>query len=196
MFFGKRKSIEADTQELMKQVETRLDKVSEGLEEGKIIQEQAIKTLEGFGANLKRHDMSLEDLLDEWSGRRSDEKEIKQQIRNLKDTEEKLLKLFEIYQEQFWAIHHMASDLGNEWEKQMELIVHNTENQMRLCGICPVDAEVEKKVDYAVHEVLEVIETQDSQKDQTVAAVYRPGYVYQGSVRKKAQVAAFRYKLT
>ena len=119
---------------------------------------------------------------------------IQEKIRSLKDTEEKLLKLFEIYQEQFWAIHHMASELGDEWKKQMELIVRNTENQIRLCGISPVDAEAGKKVDYAVHEVLEVIETQDSQKDQTVAAVYRPGYVYRGSVRKKAQIAAFRYK--
>ena len=194
MFFGKRKSIEADTQELMKQVETQLEKVSESLGEGQKIQEQGIKTLEGFGTDLKRHDMSLEDLLDEWSEKKSDEKEIKEQIRCLKDTEEKLLKLFEIYQEQFWAIHHMASELGDEWKKQMELIVRNTENQIRLCGISPVDEEAGKKVDYAVHEVLEVIETQDSQKDQTVAAVYRPGYVYRGSVRKKAQVAAFRYK--
>ena len=76
----------------------------------------------------------------------------------------------------------------------MELLDRNTENQTRLCGISPVEGEAGKTVDYAVHEVVEVIETQESQKDKTVATVYRPGYVYQGNVRKKAQVAAYRCK--
>lgn len=52
MFFGKRKSLEAETQELMKQVETRLEKVSESLGEGQKIQEQVFQTLEGFGTDL------------------------------------------------------------------------------------------------------------------------------------------------
>ena len=47
-------------------------------------------------------------------------------------------------------------------------------------------------MDYALHEVVEVVETTDIQKNKTIAEVYRPGYVYRGRVKKKAQVKAFR----
>ncbi|MCI6996115.1 MAG: nucleotide exchange factor GrpE [Oliverpabstia sp.] len=192
MLFGKKKKEEGETSELLKQLGEKIDNSSKLYDASLHKVEQMQQQMNDFEKTLKRHDMSLEDLLDEWSERQSDESQIRDQMRSLRETEEKFLKLFEVYQEELWAMHRLASTMGNDWQRQMQLMSQNVKAQMCLCGISPVE-ESGIPVDYALHEVVEVVETTDIQKNKTIAEVYRPGYVYRGRVKKKAQVKAFRY---
>lgn len=65
------------------------------------------------------------------------------------------------------------------------------EQYRRSCGITVI-AECGAAVDYSLHEVIEAVDTKDAALNKTVASVYRPGYCYKGTVKKKAQVSAYR----
>ena len=135
MLFGKKKKEEGETRELLKQLGEKIDNSSKVYDASQYKVEQMQQQMNNFEKTLKRHDMSLEDLLDEWSERKSDESEIRDQMRSLRETEEKFLKLFEVYQEELWAMSRLASAMGNDWQRQMQLMSQNVKAQMCLCEI-------------------------------------------------------------
>lgn len=142
--------------------------------------------------DVHKHDMALEDLLDEWAEKKSDEESVNARLKEASQTERLLLDLFEAYLEQFWSLKHYASSKDDAWAAQIDLMEQNLERSRRCCGISLIQ-ERGVSIDYGLHDVIEAVDTKDPALDKTVAEVYRCGYLYQGKTKKKAQVAAYRY---
>lgn len=140
---------------------------------------------------VQKHDMAMEDLLEEWEERRSDEKEVKERSREQEQNEHRLLALFEAYQEQFWSLRRFANTKDEAWSAQMDLMEQNLDHCRRLCGIDMID-KCGEIVDCDLHEVIQTTETKDADKDRRIATVYGCGYLYKGKVKKKARVAVYR----
>lgn len=185
MFFRKKE------EEAFKQIQEKLKSLEAGIAAGN-------KQFDGMNENISRlqtmvqkHDMAMEDLLEEWEERRSDEEEVRERFRVQKQNEDHLLALFEGYQEQFWNLKRFADSKDEVWSEQIALMEQNLDRCRRLCeinviGVC---GEI---VDYDLHEVIQIMETDDSDKNGQIAEVYSCGYLYKGKVKKKARVAAYR----
>ncbi|MCI9378997.1 MAG: nucleotide exchange factor GrpE [Eubacterium sp.] len=153
--------------------------------------------LEDLGQNISKlqtaihkHDMAIEDLLEEWEEKRSQEEEAKEQFSAFKRERNAFLELFEAYQEQFWNLKRFAEGKDETWAAQIVLMERNLEHYRQMCGITVI-AEYGTRVDYDLHEVIETVETENPVLDKTVADIYSCGYIYKGNVKKKARVAAY-----
>lgn len=142
-------------------------------------------------STIQKHDMAIEDLLDEWEERRSDEEIVQKQISDCQKNEKQLLALFEAYQEQFFNLKRFADTKDSTWAEQIALMEQTLEHYRKLCGIVMIE-ECDIAVDYDLHEVIEAVSTTAPSKDKTVAAIYRCGYLYKGEIKRKAQVSAYR----
>lgn len=143
-------------------------------------------------SDIHKHDMAIEDLLDEWSEKKSEEDAINVQLKEAGQAEQQLLELFEAYQEQFWNLKHYAASKDESWASQITLMEKTLEHYQRSSAISIIQ-ESGVSVDYDLHDIIEVIDTADPASDKTIAEIYRCGYLYKGKVRKKAQAAAYRY---
>lgn len=143
-------------------------------------------------AEIHKHDMAIEDLLDEWEEKSSDEQSIKLRLQESDAAEKLLLNLFEAYQEQFWSLKHYAASKDDTWASQIALMEKNLEHCRRSCAISIIQ-DCGASVDYDLHDIIEVVPTKDPALDKTIAEIYHCGYLYKGKVRKKAQVSAYRF---
>ncbi len=141
-------------------------------------------------AGVHKHDMAIEDLLEEWEERHSAEEEAKEQLRTFQKESTAFLELFGAYQEQFWNLKRFAEEKDETWAKQIALMEQNLERYRQLCGITVIGSGG-ARIDYDLHEVMETVKTTDPALDKTVADIYSCGYIYKGIVKKKAQVAAY-----
>lgn len=147
-------------------------------------------------SDVHKHDMAIEDLLDEWEEKKSDEESVNARLQEAEQTESLLLGLFEAYQEQFWNLRHFAqAKEEGTWAAQIALMEKNLELFRRSCAITVIQ-ECGVDVDYGLHDIIEAIDTTDPAKDKTIADIYRSGYLYKGKVKKKAQAAAYRFSNT
>lgn len=185
MMFFKKKS-----EEILKKLDERFQR----LERGIAVQREQ---LEGIGQNISKlqaavhkHDMAIEDLLEEWEEKQSDESEVKEQFQIFKKERGYFLDLFASYQEQFWNLKRFAEGKDETWAAQIALMEKNLERYRQLCGITVI-GDYGARVDYDMHEVIETVETKDPALDKTVADIYSCGYIYKGNVKKKARVAAY-----
>ncbi len=154
-------------------------------------QEKNHAKLDGLHTVIQKHDMALEDLLDEWSEKQSDDQEIRKRFRAYEQQETHLLQLFEAFQEQFSSLKRFAGSSDPSWSAQIALMEQALEEHRRLCGISVIQ-ECGAAVNYDLYEIVEAIDTDDPNLDQTIADIYRFGYIYKGTVKKKAQAAAYR----
>lgn len=143
-------------------------------------------------SDIHKHDMAIEDLLDEWSEKKSEEDTINIQLKKAGQAEQQLLELFEAYQEQFWNLKHYAASKDESWASQITLMEKTLKHYQRGSAISIIQASG-VSVDYDLYDIIEVIDTADPALDKTIAEIYRCGYLYKGKVRKKAQAAAYRY---
>lgn len=141
--------------------------------------------------SANKHDMSIEDMLETWEEKEEKEDELRNTIKNLQETEQKLLSVFEIYMDHFFDMKHFAETRDEEWIRQMKLMEVQSEHCRKLSGLEVVDRPL-VQVDYDLHEVINVVPTEDAELDQKVASVYRCGYLYKGKVMRKARVCAYR----
>lgn len=137
--------------------------------------------------DICRHDMALEDFLELLEETKEDTEHIKKQ----EEERESLLGLITVYQEHFWNMRRYARINDDRWYQQLLLVAQKMQEQMHSCGIAVIEEEG-GMVNYELHEVIEVKDTDDINKDRMIAAVYRPGYLYQGKVRQKASVSVYR----
>ena len=86
-------------------------------------------------SEVHKHDMAIEDLLDEWEEKKSDEESVKARQQESDQTEQLLLGLFEAYQEQFWNLKHYAASKDGSWSAQIALMEINLEHYRRTCAI-------------------------------------------------------------
>ncbi len=143
-------------------------------------------------SDVHKHDMAIEDLLDEWAEKKSDEDDIQTRLQEADRTEQLLLALFEAYQEQFWNLKHYAVSKDESWAMQISLMEKNLEQYRQNCSIRVIQ-ECGVSVDYNLYDIIEAIDTTDPALDKTIAEIYRCGYVYKGKVRRKAQAGAYRF---
>jgi predicted nuclease with TOPRIM domain len=65
--------------------------------------------------------MSIEDLLEEWEEKRSDEADVRSRFQEGERSENLLLKVFEAYQEQFWSLKRFTDTADTKLAEQLEL---------------------------------------------------------------------------
>lgn len=150
-------------------------------------------SLNSLHADIQKHDMAIEDLLDELEENSSGKTEHAECIRQSEHTESQLLGLFEAYLEQFWSLRHFAASRDDSWAAQINLMEEALEPYRRSCQISVIE-DCGAKVSYELHEVIDTAETSDPALDKTIADIYCCGYLYKGTVRKKAKVSAYRLK--
>lgn len=195
MFFNRKKQ-----EEFFGKLEEKFHLLEDGLQQSKKeaaekssqweIISQNVTTLQSV---IQKHDMAIEDLLEEWEEKRSDEELVQKQLSEYSKSEQQLLELFEAYQEQFFNLKRFAGAKDPAWTEQIALMEKALRHCQQLCGICIIE-ECGTEVDYDLHEVIEAVSTADSSKDKTIAAIYRCGYIYKGKVKRKAQVGAYRFE--
>ena len=147
------------------------------------------------GTDVRKHDMALEDCLDVLEEQREEETQSQKRIAELEAGQEKLLQVLDAYQEQVWNMMRYAAEHDPAWVAQIDL-VRNAVRGKQISGGISLIEETGVRVDYALHEVIEIIDTAEEERAQVVAEIYHPGYVYMGVVKKKAKVAAYRYVQT
>lgn len=199
MFFLKKNTFSAQNAESLKRIEERMEQLQQEnealrreLSENRKAEEAELRReLEQFGREISRHDMAIENLLDVLEECQEEEHSNRKQAQEQKEEKEQFLALFAAYQEQFWQIRSFLDSSGAAWSRQAELMEQELAKSRRYCGIEEI-SQTGETVDYQIHEVIEVIDTEDAAQDRTVARVFSPGYLYQGKVRKKARVAVYR----
>lgn len=205
MFFKKRTNPDSSIEQLQAQLAAFTDHAALAQEKLSVLDSlqtdvrsllqttgQLESRLDGLHSDVHKHDMAIEDLLDEWDEKKSDEKEVQAQLQEASQTETLLLSMFETYQEQFWSLRHYADSNKDEaWAAQLALMEKTLERCRRSCAI-DVIQDCGVSVDYQLHDVIEAVECADPALDKTVAEVYRCGYLYKGKVRKKARIAAYK----
>ncbi len=185
MFFKKK------NEDLLKNLDERLKTLEHGVDAGRGRLENLNTSIGKLQAAANKHGMAIEDLLEEWEERQSDEEEVREHFRDFKQGERHLLELFEAYQEQFWSLKRFADSRDETWASQIALMESNLERYRQLCGIVVIGGG-NMRVDYDLHEVVETVQTDDLDLDKRIADVYCCGYIYKGNVKKKARVAAYR----
>lgn len=137
--------------------------------------------------------MSIEDLLEEWNGLKAEDDNVKERFCECAQDEQRLLELFEAYQEQLFNLKRFALDRDVSWADQIGMMEEHLEHYRRMCAISVI-GECGVEVNYDLHEVIEAVDTDRQDLDRKIADIYCCGYLYKGKVRRKAQVAAYRFR--
>lgn len=169
----------------------QLRKLSEGAAAEQESLSSVQKEIGHIRGDLSRQNMALEDCLETLSTFAEERENIRKQKRTMEQEREKLLQLISFYQQQLWNIKVFAARRDPAWQEQFSLLEKAAREKMLSCRMVPVGEEGES-IDYELHEVLKTVETKDKNSDRKVAAVYRPGLLYQGNVVQKAQVAVYQ----
>lgn len=189
--FNKNNEKEAAETVFRQKTEESLAKLAKEVKQGQELLEKLSQDVRQAGSDVRRHDMALEDCLEALEEQQEAEKQGQKQVRKLEAEQEKLLKLLAVYQEQLWGMKRYAEQKDPAWLTQLELVEKAAEGSRLSCGIAWIE-ETGVQVDYELHEVIEARAVSQEQMDMRVAEVYSPGMICQGSVRKKARVAAYR----
>lgn len=142
---------------------------------------------------------TVEDFLDTLQDENEKHQDLQQEYAKAKEREQSLLGLLGLYQEQAelfeqWvaAQNQGSSEAALEaWRQQQVILKGKIAAESRLCVIESTGLAGEL-VDYRIHEVLQALEPETREQEGTVAKVYSHGMLYQGSVIRKARVAAYR----
>ena len=175
--------------------EQLLQKILDGNARGQELLDALSQQIRQTGTDVRKHDMALEDCLDVLEEQREEETQSQKKIAELESGQEKLLQVLDAYQEQVWNMMRYAAEHDPAWVAQIDLI-RNAVRGTQISGGVSLIEETGVRVDYALHEVIEIIDTAEEERAQVVAEIYHPGYVYMGVVKKKAKVAAYRYVQT
>ncbi len=191
MFFKSREKEDRLKNELIQSLDDRFQTLRQEIGEGGRQMEELNKKVGQLQLSVQRHDMSIEDLLEEWEEKRSDEADVRSRFQEGERSENLLLKVFEAYQEQFWSLKRFADTADTKLAEQLELMEKNLMHARQICGISMI-GDCGAALNYDLHEVIEVLDTTDTRLDGMIAVVYSCGYLYKGKVKKKARVAVYR----
>ena len=192
MFFWKKRSTEKKVEETFhKQLMEQFQILSRELKDEKDAISALCSDVKQNGKDILRHGMALEDcveMLEEWN---SDKEQARKQKQEARKEQEKLLGLCSAYQEQLWSMKRYAKEHDAFWYQQLLLMEKVIEESMIASGITMI-TKTDCAVNYELHEVMEIRETEEPHKDKVVADIVRPGYCYKGEVRQKAKVVVYR----
>lgn len=189
--FFKNEEKEAEERAFRQKAEDMLTKLAGEMKNAQELTESLAQDVRQAGADVRRHDMALEDCLDALEEQQEEQRQSRKQIRKLEAEQEKLLKLLAVYQEQLWGMKRYAGQNAPEWLSQLELVEKTAESSRLSCGVAWIDA-AEVPVDYELHDVIEARTVSEEAMDKRVAEIYSPGLIFQGNVIRKARVAAYR----
>lgn len=166
--------------------------------------DQLALRLSELSSAANRHDMAIEDMLDSWEDLQEKQEEetrelasalsasVEAERKDAHEREKALLALIICAHDQMFALRKAAQAAGTEnWARQLALAEQKL-NETRLPAGFQVMDQTGIPVNFAVHEVIDVVGTQESAQDHLVAEVYMCGYLYRGRVLKKAQVSVYR----
>lgn len=141
---------------------------------------------------------TVEDFLDTLQEKEEEQQQSQQNLQEVKKREQNLLELLGLYQQQMELFEQWITgqDETNEvareaWKQQYSMLKRKILTESRLCAIQQIGVAGEP-VDYRLHEVLEAVDPELSEQEGTVAKVYSQGMIYQGTVIRKAKIAAYR----
>ncbi len=223
MWFQKKKQEEAANRRLMEQMSENLDKLQKRNEEiskqqqtDTGVMDRLEKAVSSMGEQLevlkdgqKEQERLISCQSDSFQGlleqtqRQQEEKEY--YIREVQDFQQKeqiMLAVIVCCREQMGLLRQQIAkdnsieeDKKKEWEKQFEIMNRETTRFMRPCGLEEVGI-VGEEVNYDIHEILSVIETESEEEANTVAEVYSQGLLSGGHVIKKAKVVVYQLLTT
>lgn len=147
---------------------------------------------------VKRQSEAVEDLIDELQGKDAAIVDYGERLQEKQKREEALVLLICDLQRQLSMLEErvcqepMADEARREaWQKQFGLMREQLAVREKLCAVEEAGAEGEH-VDYRIHEVIRVLDTDEESRAGTVARVHSRGLVYEGKVIMKAEVDAFK----
>ena len=189
MFFRKKQEqvtekLRSELQEMCREVSRKTD--------------HAADVLARLEKTVGRHEMAIDDLLDILEENRGETEKalagIQEELRFARESQvSPLLELI-------WLMHEQQNDVrrqlvGSEiWKRQFILAEQKQEKLMAQAGY-RVTGEMTEPVDYELHEIVGVQETEDPALNHCIAQVLEHGYIYRDHVRK-ARVIAYQYKET
>lgn len=141
---------------------------------------------------------TMEDFLDNQQEEDAGSRQMRQELSDAGEREQKLLGLVELYRQQTelfaqWLAGWETGTGANAkeaWRQQYSMLKGKIEAESSLCGIENTGVQGEP-VDYRLHEVLRAVEPETEGQEGTVAEVYSQGMLYRGAVVKKARVLAY-----
>ena len=164
---------------------------NECIKEGLHTVETAVGKLQ---SDVKHHDMAIEDMIESWEEFQQENRQQNQQMKELFSrigAEDRLMELCVAYEQQMHMIRRMAAG-DPSWEKQLALVDTQLQPIRDKAGFLVISKKGDP-VDYALHEVISVQETEEEEKNGRIESVYEPGFCRNGQVYRKAKVGAYRY---
>ncbi len=164
-------------------------------------EEDLKKTLKKFRADIKELKAQKEEYLTGWQKERADfvnyRKEEEERNRNFRNIiQERILENFLSVMDSF----DMAFSNKEAWEKVdanwrtgVEYIYSQMSNIFEEYGITSI-GQVGEKFNPEIHQSVEVVETTDQSKDDTIAQVLQKGYKTKDKVLRAARVKVFGHK--
>lgn len=168
--------------------ESLREALREELQEGRRVDEKWIR----------RQSESFEDLLEELQEEQAGKRATERLLKEYEQREQQLLALagsqreqMELLERQIRKDTSQSAEKRSAWDKQFDVMNREAQKFMRACGMEEVGMAGEP-LDYDLHEVLALVDTEDGRQDGTVAEVFCRGRFYRGHLLKKAQVAVYR----
>lgn len=204
--FNRKKEVqisEEQSKQFMEAQEAHYKKMAESL---KTEQEEMYQRLSSHVEELlqtqqkKQENLTdaVEDLLDEWDEGNQLAEEYKEQLKKEKQQNQQVLSLVQVLivqnqllQKEIQKIYEKDSEHQNAWKQQLELLEQQTQKAMSECEL-QLFGEEGQLVDGAYHQVLEAVDTNESEKHARIAKIHEPGVLYQGKIIKKATVTAYK----
>ena len=188
MFFRKllsEISLKADSciDEIRKIGETQ-GRLSKAVEENS---QNSTKNCKEILSEINRHDMAIENMLDEWEEKKEQDRELEK----LKDESGRLVDVFSAYHDQLFILRNALGRENPEWNRQLEMMEYIL-NQKRMKACLQVIEQDNVPVDYSLHEITGIVETHDEKQHGIISEILSPGYIYHGEVIKKALVSVYR----
>lgn len=157
--------------------------------------EELIQTQQKKQENLTD---AVEDLLDEWEEGNQLVEEYKEQLTKEKQQSQQFLSLVQVLvaqnqllQKEIQKIYEKDSEQQNAWKQQLELFEQQKQKAMSECEL-QLFGEEGQLVDGSYHQVLEAVDTNETEKHARIAKIHEPGILYQGKIIKKATVTAYK----
>lgn len=148
--------------------------------------------------SIRRLSDTVEDFLDTLQEEDEEQRQSQHNLQVVKNQEQNLLELLGLYQQQMELFEQWITgqDETNEvtreaWKQQYSILKGKILTESSLCAIEYIGVTGEL-VDYRLHEVLQAVDPELREQEGTVAKVYSQGILYQGTVIRKARVAAYR----
>lgn len=216
MWFQKHKQVSDETNRLLKQLSEKAEKLqrqadslsgqqadsAEMLKQTLNRVSQQMSSLEQrYGESekiIRRQSDSFEDLLDEIQDQQKEQNSQSGLLKENQQREQAFLALISCIRDQMYLLEQkmteddsLSEEKKTAWIQQFLLMNQEAARYMTPCGLTETGAPGEP-VDYEIHNILNIIETQDESKANTIAKVYRRGLFCNGRLIKKADVAAYK----